>query len=177
MGKKKSAIANKDIKISNTAIVDKTARIGKGTVIWNFAQVMRGASIGENCMIGNGAFIDRNVSIGNNVKIHNKALVYRGVRIEDDCFIGPLVCFTNDKNPRNNKIRNITKPKWAVKKGASIGAGAVILADVNIGRYAMVAAGAVVTKDVPDYALVIGNPARLKGYVNKAGQSREKPRK
>ena len=175
MGKRKSGIGkNKNFKIANTAIVAKTANIGNGTVIWNFVQIMQNVRIGKNCVIGNGVFIDRNVVIGNNVKIHNKALIYRGIEIKDNCFIGPGACFTNDKNPRNFKTRNINKPKWSLEKGASIGASAVILPDVNIGRYAMVGAGSVVTKDVADYGLVVGNPAVLKGYACECGSRLEK---
>ena len=178
MGKSKSGIKkDKGIRIAATAVVDKKAKIGKGTAVWNFAQIMHSVSVGKNCVIGNGVFIDRNVVIGNNVKIHNKALIYRGVKIEDDCFIGPSACFVNDKNPRNFKTRDINKPEWFVKKGATIGAGAVILSDINIGKYAMVGAGAVVTKDVKDYGLVIGNPAVLKGYVCKCGGKLKKTKR
>ena len=166
----------KNPKIAKTAIIDKTANIGKGSVIWNFVQIMRNVKIGKNCVIGNGAFIDRGVIIGNNVKIHNKALIYRGVKIEDDCFIGPGVCFANDKNPRSSKIRPINKPKWIMYKGASIGANATIMPDVTIGRYAMVGAGSVVTKDVRGYGLVAGIPAKLKGYVCKNGKKRKNTR-
>lgn len=170
MGKGKFRISNnRDVKIADTAIVNKTAKIGKGTVIWNFVQIMQNVSIGRNCVVGNGVFIDRNVVIGNNVKIHNKALIYRGVKIEDDCFIGPAACFTNDKNPRSSKTRDINNPKWFVGKGASVGAGAVILPDVNIGKYAMIGTGSIVTKDIPDHSLVMGNPATLKGYVCTCG--------
>ncbi len=159
MGKRKS------VTIAKTAVVDNKARVGDGTIIWNFAQVMHDAVIGKNCVIGNGVFIDRRVVIGNNVKIMNKALIYRGVRIEDGCFIGPQACFINDKNPRRSKTRPISSPKWSVGKGASIGAGALILCDVNIGKYALIGAGAVVTKDVKDQCIVIGNPARLVGHA------------
>ncbi len=178
MGKRKFRINNPiDVKIADTAVIDKTAKIGKGTVIWNFAQIMHNVSIGKNCMIGNGVFIDRNVAIGNNVKIHNKALIYRGVKIENDCFIGPAVCFTNDKNPRSFKTRDINKPKWLVERGASIGANAVILPDINIGKYAMVGAGSVVTKDVVGHAIVVGNPAILKGYACNCGNRLKKSKK
>jgi acetyltransferase-like isoleucine patch superfamily enzyme len=162
------------VKIAKTAIVDKRAKIGKGTVVWNFAQVMHDVKIGEDCVIGNGVFIDRRVVIGNNVKIMSKALLHRGVKIGDDCFIGPAACFINDKNPRNCKTRDITSPKWSVGKGASIGAGALILCDVNIGKYALVGAGAVVTKDVKDHCLVVGNPARPAGYVCYCGEKLKK---
>lgn len=158
------------VKIAETAIVDKRARIGKGTVIWNFAQVMHDAAIGRNCVIGNGVFIDRKVVIGNNVKVMNKAQIFRGVRISDDCFIGPQACFINDRNPRSSKTRPIGYPRWSVGRGSSIGAGALMLCDVNIGKYALVGAGAVVTKDVEDHCIVAGNPARLIGHACFCGE-------
>lgn len=171
MGKRKS------VKISKTAIVDKKASIGEGTVVWNFAQVMYDAVIGKDCVIGNGVFIDRKVVIGNNVKVMNKALIFRGVKIGDNCFIGPAACFINDRNPRSHKIRNVVSPEWAVGEGASIGAGALILCDVDIGAYALVGAGAVVTKDVLPHGIVIGNPARLIGYACFCGEKLEKTNK
>jgi len=164
------------VKIAKTAIVDKKAKIGKGTVVWNFAQIMHDAKVGEDCVIGNGVFIDRKVVIGNNVKVMNKALIFRGVRIGDDCFIGPQACFINDKNPRSSRTRPISSPKWSVGKGASIGAGALILSDVSIGKYALVGAGAVVTKDVKDHCFVAGNPARLMGYACYCGEKLKKTR-
>jgi len=167
-------MGQRKFKIAKTAVVDKKAKIGGGTVVWNFAQIMHDAVIGNNCVIGNGVFIDRHVVIGDNVKIMNKALIYRGVKIADDCFIGPAVCFTNDKNPRQNKTRDITSPKWSVGTGASIGANATILCDINIGEYALIGAGAVVTKDVEPHGLVMGNPARLTGHVCFCGKKLEK---
>lgn len=149
--------------------VSESAKIGDDTKIWNFSRVMENAEIGKNCVIGSWVYIDRNVKVGNNVKIHNRSLLYNGLIVEDNAFIGPAVCFTNDKNPRNNLTRDLTKVSFRVKKGASIGACSIILPDVNIGRYAMVGAGSVVTKDVPDYALVYGNPARINGYMCECG--------
>jgi UDP-2-acetamido-3-amino-2,3-dideoxy-glucuronate N-acetyltransferase len=170
MGKRKFKLnSRKGVKIAKTAVVEETAKIGKGTVVWNFAQIMHNACIGKNCVIGNGAYIDRNVIVGDNVKIHNKALIYRGIKIGNNCFIGPGACFANDKNPRSFKTRSINKPKWHIKESASIGANAVILPDVSIGKYAMIGAGAIVTKDVKDHCLVAGNPAVLEGYVCKCG--------
>ena len=160
--------------IHPSAQVNKTAKIGEGTNIWSFVQVMENAEIGKNCDIGNGAYIDRNVKIGNNVKVHNKACIYDGVIIEDDVFIGPMACITNDKNPRHNKTRNLKGISWRIKKGASIGACTTILPDVNIGQHAMTGAGSVVTKDVPDYGLVKGNPAKLCGFVCRCGQKMAK---
>jgi len=171
MAKTKSGISTlRGVAVAPTAIVDPRAHIGKGTIVWHFSQIMHHARIGTNCVVGNGVFIDRRVVVGNNVKIQNRALLYRGLRVEDDCFIGPGVCFANDPYPRSNRTRRITKPLWKLGKGVSVGAGAIILADVNIGAYALVGAGAVVTKDVPPHALVIGNPARLRGYVCLCGK-------
>ncbi|MDP3791506.1 MAG: acyltransferase [Candidatus Omnitrophota bacterium] len=175
MGKRESKInPGKGVTIAKTAVVDRSARIGKGTAVWHFSQIMRDAAIGEDCVIGNGVFIDRKVVVGNNVKIMSKALIHRGIKIEDDCFIGPAACFINDKNPRNCKTRDISSPEWVMGKGASIGAGALILCDINIGKYSLVGAGAVVTKDVEPHGIVAGNPARLIGHVCFCGEKLEK---
>jgi acetyltransferase-like isoleucine patch superfamily enzyme len=147
--------------IDKNAIVAKTARIGAGTRIWAFAQVGEGARIGKNCVIGNGAYIDRKVIVGDNVKIHNKALLYNGVVVEDDCFIGPGACFTNDKNPCFDKTRDLRGVSWRLKKGASVGANVTVLPDVTIGAGAVIGAGSVVTKNVPAGVTVCGNPARI----------------
>lgn len=160
MGKAKSRAA-KNLYIDKRAVVSRTARIGEGTEIWAFAQIGDNARIGKNCVIGNGVYIDRNVMVGDNVKIHNKALLYRGLIVEDNCFIGPGVCFSNDKYPQYNKTRNLSGVSWKMKKGASVGANATILPDINIGSNAIVGAGSVVTKSVPDGCMVCGNPARI----------------
>lgn len=159
MGKRKSKLL-KGVYIDKHAVVSKTARIGEGTKVWAFAQIGDNARVGKNCVIGNGAYIDRNVIIGDNVKILSKALLHDGLIVEDNCFIGPGACFTNDKFPSYSKRRNLKGISWKMKKGASVGANATILPDVNIGKNALVGAGSVVTGDVPDGAVVYGNPAR-----------------
>jgi acetyltransferase-like isoleucine patch superfamily enzyme len=163
--------------IHPSAEVSPEAQIGEGTKIWHQAQVREGAKVGRNCIIGKGVYIDFDVVIGDNVKIQNYASIYHGATIEDGVFIGPYACLTNDKIPRaitpDGKLKG--DADWEVRKilvkyGASVGAGAVILPNVVIGCFAMVGAGAVVTRDVPDHGLVVGNPARLVGYVCKCGR-------
>lgn len=155
--------------IHPTAIVESD-EIGEGTRIWHFVHVRQGAKIGRNCNIGKGVYIDTGVIIGNNVKIQNFATIYRGVVIEDDVFIGPAVVFTNDLYPRAFIWSEDRIVPTIVKKGASIGANSTIVCGVKIGEYAMIGAGSVVTKDVPPFGLVYGNPARLKGFVCYCGR-------
>lgn len=151
--------------IHQTAIVEPNVELGEGTNVWAFVQIRKGAKIGKNCTIGNGSFIDLGVNIGNNVQIINKVLIHRGVEIEDDVFLGPAVCFINNKNPRSYSERNLKGVVWKVMQGASVGAGALVMADVNIGKYALVGAGSLVTKNVPNHGLVYGSPAKLAGFV------------
>ena len=165
MGKKK--LAMKKNFIHKTAVISKTARIGAGTKVWAFAQIADGAVIGKDCVIGNGVYIDRGVRIGDRVNIHNKALLYRNLTVENDVFIGPAVCFVNDPYPRANVIRNVDGLMRKVKSGASIGANTTVLSDISIGRGAMVGAGSVVSKTVPDGALVYGVPARIRRRASK----------
>jgi UDP-2-acetamido-3-amino-2,3-dideoxy-glucuronate N-acetyltransferase len=155
--------------IHPTAIVEDDVHIGEGTRIWHFVHVRRRAKIGRNCNIGKGVFIDEGVEIGNNVKIQNFVSVYRGVKVEDDVFLGPHATLTNDLYPRSFNSSWRVVPTL-IKRGASIGANATIVAGVTIGEYAMVGAGAVVTKDVPPHALVYGNPARVRGFVCYCGR-------
>ena len=156
--------------IHPTAVVEEGAEIGEGTRIWHFVHVREGAKIGRNCNIGKGVYVDKGAKIGNGVKIQNFVSVYRGVVIEDDVFIGPHAVFTNDKYPRSFNEEWEVVPTL-IKRGASIGANATIVCGITVGKYAMVAAGAVVTSDVPDHGLVMGNPARLAGFVCYCGRT------
>ncbi|VVC03401.1 UDP-3-O-(3-hydroxymyristoyl)glucosamine N-acyltransferase [Candidatus Bilamarchaeum dharawalense] len=158
-----------DFYAHSSAIVEEQTRIGTNTKIWHFAHIRKGADIGKECNIGKSVYIDSNVSIGNNVKIQNFVSVYHGVTIEDDVFVGPSVTFTNDLHPRAWIWKKQKIAKTLIKKGASIGANATIVAGITIGEYAMVGAGAVVTKKVEPYQLVYGNPAKPRGWVCKCG--------
>ena len=157
------------IKKHISAVIDEGATIGDGTNIWHFCHVMPNAVIGKNCNIGQNVFIDNNVIIGNGVKIQNNVSVYNGVICEDGVFIGPSVVFTNVINPRSAIERKNEFKKTIVRKGASIGANATIICGNEIGQYALIGAGAVVTKNVKPYALVVGNPAKQIGWVSKYG--------
>ena len=168
----------KGVKIHPTAEVSANAKVGDGTYIWNHAQIREGAEIGKNCIIAKNVYIDYNVKIGSNVKIQNNSSIYHGAIIKDGVFIGPHVCITNDKIPRaitaNGKLKK--SGDWKVdgvviEDGASIGAGSVLLPGISVGKYAMVGSGSAVTKNVPDFGLVFGNPARVKGYICKCGET------
>ena len=162
--------------IQATAQVHSKAKIGDKVMIWNWVQVREDAEIGEGTIISKGVYIDFGVKIGRNVKIQNNVSVYHGVTIEDGVFVGPHVCFTNDKRPRAINPDGSLKSAadWEVtpiliRTGASLGANSTILPGVTVGRFAMVGSGAVVTRDVPDYAVVVGNPARRLGWVCECG--------
>lgn len=156
--------------IHPTAVIDPGAQVGAGTRIWHFCHLMPGAVLGENCVLGQNVYIDNNTRIGNRVKIQNNVSVYNGVELEDEVFLGPSVVFTNVINPRSFIERKDEFRPTRVGKGATIGANATIICGVEIGAYALVGAGAVVTRSVPAYALVTGNPARQTGWVSRAGQ-------
>ena len=156
--------------VHESVYVDEGAQIGEGTKIWHFSHIMSGAKIGKNCTIGQNVNIASRAVIGNNVKIQNNVSVYDDVIIEDDVFCGPSCVFTNVMNPRAFVERKYEYKKTVVKKGATIGANATIVCGVTIGEYALIGAGSVVTKDVPAYSLVYGNPARVHGTVNENGE-------
>jgi UDP-2-acetamido-3-amino-2,3-dideoxy-glucuronate N-acetyltransferase len=152
-----------------TAVIDEGCKIGSGTSIWHFCHIMPGAVIGHHCNIGQNVFIATNVKLGNNVKVQNNVSIYEGVICEDDVFLGPSMVFTNVINPRSIVNRKNEFKKTLVKKGASIGANATIICGNEIGEFAFVGAGAVVTKSVLPYALAIGNPAKQTGWVSENG--------
>lgn len=152
-----------------TAIVDENSVIGKGTKIWHFSHIMSGCRIGESCNIGQNVVISPDVVLGRNVKIQNNVSVYTGVICEDDVFLGPSMVFTNVINPRSHVNRKSEYAKTLVKKGSSIGANATVVCGNEIGEYALIGAGAVITKPVKPFALVVGNPARQIGWVSEYG--------
>lgn len=152
-----------------SAIIDEPCVIGKGTKIWHFSHIMPNCVIGENCNIGQNVVVSPEVVLGNNVKVQNNVSIYTGVTCEDDVFLGPSCVFTNVTNPRSAVNRRGQYAKTHVGKGASIGANATIVCGHDIGKYAFIGAGAVVTKTIPDYALVVGNPAKHIGYMSEFG--------
>jgi UDP-2-acetamido-3-amino-2,3-dideoxy-glucuronate N-acetyltransferase len=155
--------------IHPTSIIDQPVTIGSGTSIWHFSHVMSGAVIGDNCNIGQNVFVADNVRIGNNVKIQNNVSVFKGVVLEDNVFCGPSCVFTNIKVPRSSRSQKGKYVTTLVKSGATVGANATVICGVTIGKHALVGAGAVVTRDVPDHAMVLGNPAEIKGWVCECG--------
>ena len=156
-----------------SSYIDQPCTIGKGTKIWHFTHIMPHCHIGENCNIGQNVVISSGVTLGNNVKIQNNVSVYTGVICEDDVFLGPSCVFTNVINPRSHVSRKDEYKETLVKQGASVGANATIVCGNSIGKYAFIGAGTVVTKDVPDYALMVGNPARQLGWMCQCGEKIE----
>ena len=152
-----------------SAYVDEGAAIGAGTKIWHFCHVMKGARIGARCVFGQNVNVDGGVAIGDNVKVQNNVSIYTGAVIEDDVFLGPSCVLTNVTNPRSQINRHSLYEKTLIRRGATVGANATIVCGTTLGRYCFVAAGSVVTKDVPDYALMMGNPARRKGWMSRHG--------
>ena len=161
---------NSSVRIDPRAVVEDGAKVGDGTSIWHFSHVRSGSKIGENCIIGKGAYVDIGVIIGDNCKLQNGAMVYHGVELGDCVFVGPHAVFTNDLRPRAHLWSDDRLEKTIVENGVSIGANATIRCGITLGSWCMVAAGSVVTKDVPPHALVVGIPARIKGWVTESGE-------
>ncbi len=159
--------------VHHTAVIDDGASIGEGTKIWHFSHIMPGSVIGKNCNIGQNVVISPKVILGSNVKVQNNVSIYTGVECEDDVFLGPSMVFTNIVNPRSAVVRRDQYLRTVVRKGASIGANSTIICGNDIGRYGFVGAGAVVTKSVPDYGLVLGNPGKLLGWMSEFGHRLE----
>lgn len=163
------------VTIHPSAIVDPGATLGEGTRVWHFCHISAGAVIGERCSFGQNVFVANNVTIGNNVKVQNNVSIYDNVSLEDDVFCGPSMVFTNVHNPRSHVTRKDEYRDTSVRRGATLGANCTIVCGGTIGRFAFVGAGAVVTGDVPDYALVVGVPARRIGWMSAAGQRLDLP--
>lgn len=159
--------------IHYTAICETGARVGRGTKIWHFCHVLAGAVIGEDCVIGQGCFIAASACVGNGVRLQNHVSVYDGVELHDFVFCGPSVVFTNVRIPRSEISRKAEFERTVVERGASLGANTTVRCGIRIGRYAMIGAGSVVTKDVPPFALVVGNPAHCIGWVGRGGSRLE----
>lgn len=159
----------KDYFAHETAVIDEGCKIGKGTKIWHFSHIMSDSEIGENCNIGQNVVVSPGVKLGKNVKVQNNVSIYTGVICDDDVFLGPSMVFTNVINPRSMIARRDNYETTIVEKGATVGANATIICGNIIGRYAFIGAGAVVTKDVKPYALVVGNPARQTGWISEYG--------
>ena len=157
------------VNVHSTAVVDEGAVIGEGTSVWHFAHVCPGAVIGKNCSLGQNVLVADNAVLGNGVKVQNNVAVYGGVTIEDDVFLGPSCVLTNITNPRSQVSRKTLYEKTLIRRGATVGANATIVSGITLGRYCFIGAGAVVTKNVPDYGLVLGNPAKLSGHMSRHG--------
>ena len=159
-----------DSPVHSSAIVDAGARLGAGTRVWHFAHVCAGARIGDRCSLGQGVYVGNDVLIGHNVKIQNNVSVYDAVTLEDDVFCGPSMVFTNVHNPRSAVTRKAEYRRTLVRQGATLGANCTVVCGTTVGRYAFVGAGAVVSRDVPDFALVVGVPARQMGWMSRHGE-------
>ena len=162
--------------IHPTAVIDPGAQVGEGTKIWHFCHLMPAAVVGENCILGQNVFVGNHVQIGNGVKIQNNVSLYEGVLCEDDVFIGPSAVFTNVTLPRAFIEQKQNFKKTIIRRGATIGANATILCGIELGAYCFIGAGSVVTKDVPPFALIVGNPAQQVGWVDENGQRTDHPK-
>lgn len=161
--------------VHESAYVDEGAEIGEGTKIWHFAHILKGAKIGKNCIFGQNTMVADGVQVGNNVKVQNNVAIYTGTVIEDDVFLGPSCVLTNVTNPRSQVLRHSLYEKTIMRRGATVGANATIVCGIEIGRYAFIAAGAVVAANVPDYALMMGCPARQRGWMSRHGHHLSNP--
>lgn len=157
------------VNIHPSAVVDEGSYIGGGTSIWHFSHICSGAVIGKNCSIGQNVLVADNAILGNGVKIQNNVAIYSGVTVEDDVFLGPSCVLTNVTNPRSQVSRKTLYEKTFIRRGSTIGANATIICGITLGRYCFIGAGALVTKDVPDYGLVLGNPGKLSGFMSRHG--------
>lgn len=164
-----------DFFVHESSYVDDGAEVGAGTKIWHFSHILSGAKIGKGCSFGQNVSVAGGTCLGDNVKVQNNVSIYEGTTIEDDVFLGPSCVLTNVTNPRSQVIRRSLYEKTILKRGCSIGANATVVCGITIGRYAFVAAGAVVAKDVPDYALMVGVPARQKGWMSRHGHLLKNP--
>jgi UDP-2-acetamido-3-amino-2,3-dideoxy-glucuronate N-acetyltransferase len=159
-----------------TAVIDQPCAIGAGTRIWHFCHICENATLGDDCNLGQNVMIASSVKIGRNVKIQNNVSVYAGTTIEDDVFLGPSCVLTNVSNPRSQVVRRNLYETTLIRRGASVGANATVVCGITLGRYCFIAAGAVVTKDVPDYALIVGVPGKPRGWVSRHGHPLKNPR-
>ena len=157
------------LQIHPSVVVDDGSSIGEGTAIWHFSHICSGAVIGKNCSIGQNVLVADNAVLGNGVKIQNNVAIYGGVTVEDDVFLGPSCVLTNVTNPRSQVNRKTLYEKTLIRRGATVGANATIVCGITLGRYSFIGAGAVVTKDVPNYGLVLGNPGKLSGFMSRHG--------
>lgn len=165
----------KDYFVHESAYVDEPCNIGRGTKIWHFSHIMKDVNIGERCIFGQNVNVASGVVIGSNVKVQNNVSIYRGTIIEDDVFLGPSCVLTNVTNPRSQVVRHSLYEKTTLRRGATVGANATIVCGIELGRYCFIAAGAVVVKDVPDYALMVGVPAKQMGWMSRHGIRLPKP--
>lgn len=165
----------KDVQVHESACVDEPCWLGAGTRIWHFSHVLAGARLGRDCILGQNCHVANDVVMGNNVKVQNNVSVYTGAVIEDDVFLGPSCVLTNVTNPRSQVNRRSLYERTLVRRGATVGANATIVCGITLGRYCFIAAGSVVAADVPDYALVMGNPARRKGWMSRHGHRLGEP--
>lgn len=163
------------IRVHESAYIDEPESIGEGTSIWHYCHISKGVNIGKNCVFGQNVFVADNVKVGNRVKVQNNVAIYTGCELEDEVFLGPSCVLTNVTNPRSQVNRHSLYEQTLFKRGATVGANATIVCGITLGRYCFIGAGAVVTKDVPDYALILGNPGKQKGWMSRHGHLLKDP--